>query len=70
MTDFTVVLERDFNGCYVASGPALPGCQTQARSLDGLRERVREAIQLCLEVQEPGPETPDFEGVYRISVEE
>ena len=48
--EFSVVIERDEEGYYVASVPALPGCHTQARSLDALMERVREAIALCLEV--------------------
>jgi predicted RNase H-like HicB family nuclease len=48
---FDVVVERDSEGYFVASVPALPGCHTQARSLDELMSRVREAIGLCLEVQ-------------------
>ena len=49
--DFSVVIERDAEGYYVASVPALRGCHTQARSLDELMERIREAIELCLEVE-------------------
>lgn len=45
---FEVVVERDAEGYYVASVPALPGCHTQARTLDVLRERVREAIGVCI----------------------
>jgi predicted RNase H-like HicB family nuclease len=48
---FDVVIERDEEGYYVASVPQLPACHTQARSLDEITERIREAIQLCLEVQ-------------------
>ena len=33
---FPVVIERDAGGYYVASVPALPGCHTQARSMDKL----------------------------------
>jgi DNA invertase Pin-like site-specific DNA recombinase len=33
------------------TAPALPGCHTQARSLDELMERTREAIELCLDVE-------------------
>ena len=47
---FDVVVERDSEGFFVASVPALPGCHTQARSLDELMIRVREAIELCLEL--------------------
>ena len=49
--EFSVVIERDEEGYYVASVPVLPGCHTQARSLDELMDRVREAIALCLEVE-------------------
>lgn len=45
--EFDVVIERDTDGYYVASVPALHGCHTQARSLDALMTRVREAIELC-----------------------
>jgi predicted RNase H-like HicB family nuclease len=49
--EFSVVIERDEEGYYVASVPALPGCHTQARSLDELMDRVREAVVLYLEVK-------------------
>ena len=57
---FDVVVERDSEGFFVASVPALPGCHTQARSLDELMARIREAIELCLEVQGQSPENLDF----------
>ncbi|MHB1618368.1 MAG: type II toxin-antitoxin system HicB family antitoxin [Sulfuricella sp.] len=65
---FDVVVEKDSAGYFVASVPVLPGCHTQAKSLDDLMERIREAIELCLEVQEEMPEPLDFVGVQRISV--
>ena len=40
---FDVVVERDADGYYIASVPALPGCHTQAKSLDALMLPVREA---------------------------
>lgn len=48
---FSVIIERDSEGYYVATVPGLRGCHTQARSLDALMERVQEAIELCLEVE-------------------
>ena len=48
---FDVVIERDSVGYYVASVPQIPACHTQARSLDEVAARIREAIQLCLEVE-------------------
>ncbi|GMV34022.1 MAG: HicB family protein [Chloroflexi bacterium] len=47
--NFNVIIERDVEGWYVASVPELQGCHTQAKSLDDLMERIREAIELCLE---------------------
>jgi len=52
---FDVVLERDEEGYYVASVPQIPSCHTQAWSPDEVTQRIREAIELCLEV-EGGPE--------------
>jgi predicted RNase H-like HicB family nuclease len=66
--DFDVVVERDADGYYVASVPALAGCHTQARSLDELMERIKEAIQLCLEVQGAPSSEVDFVGVQRVRV--
>jgi predicted RNase H-like HicB family nuclease len=44
---FNVVIERELAGYYVAAVPALRGCHTQARSLDKLMERIKEATALC-----------------------
>jgi predicted RNase H-like HicB family nuclease len=66
--EFSVVIERDEEGYYVASVPALPGCHTQARSLDELMDRVREAIALCLEVKAEETSGLEFVGVQRVSV--
>jgi predicted RNase H-like HicB family nuclease len=48
--EFTVIIEQDEVGYFVAEVPELPGCHTQAKSMDELLERTREAISLCLEV--------------------
>lgn len=67
--EFTVVIERDADGFLVASVPALPGCHTQARSLDTLMDRIREAIALCLEVQgQPDDRDLELVGIQRVAV--
>jgi predicted RNase H-like HicB family nuclease len=66
--EFDVVIERDSEGYYVASVPALRGCHTQARSLDELMERMQEVVELCLEVEGEEAEPLTFVGVQRISV--
>jgi predicted RNase H-like HicB family nuclease len=66
--EFNVIVERDEEGYYVASVPELPGCHTQARSLDKLMERIREAIELCLEVKGDLPPEVEFIGLQRVTV--
>jgi hypothetical protein len=41
---FSVIIQRDAEGYYVASVPALRGCHTQATSLDELIARVRQGV--------------------------
>ncbi len=48
---FAVVVEKDEEGYYVASVPELPGCHTQAKTLDKLMARVKEAIEAYLEAE-------------------
>lgn len=50
--EFSVVIEQDSEGYYVASVPELHGCHTQARSLDTLFIRINEAFNLCEEVEQ------------------
>ena len=66
--DFSVVVEKDEDGLYVASVPGLPGCHTQARSLDELMVRIREAISLQLEDSASDVPTLEFVGVQRVTV--
>lgn len=65
---FNVVIEKDRDGYYVGSVPELRGCHTQAKSLDVLLKRIREVIDLCLEVDSAAVDSPEFIGVQRISV--
>lgn len=64
--EFNVIIEKDEDGYFVASVPALRGCHTQAKSLDVLMKRIREAIALCLEVEDPV--TSEFIGIQRVAV--
>ena len=65
---FDVVIERDSEGYYVASVPQLAGCHTQARSLDEVTERIREAIELCLEAEGTPEQELEFVGIQRVTV--
>jgi predicted RNase H-like HicB family nuclease len=65
---FDVVIERDSEGYYVASVPQLAGCHTQARSLDEVIERIREVIELCLEVEGTPEQELEFVGIQRVTI--
>ena len=50
-TEYTILIEKDEDGYFVGSVPALPGCHTQGTSIDQLLERMQEAIALWIEVE-------------------
>lgn len=66
--EFSVIVERDADGYYIATVPGLRGCHTQARSLDQLQERIREAIELCLESEGERLPACEFIGVQRVAL--
>ena len=66
---YTIVIEKDEDGWFVGHAPALPGCHTQAGSIDELMERMTEAITLWFEVEgghEPSP--LELVGIQRLAV--
>jgi predicted RNase H-like HicB family nuclease len=65
---FTVVIERDEEGYYVGTVPTLRGCHTQAKTLDTLMKRMREAVALCLESENGSSRSLELVGVQQISV--
>ena len=66
--EFTVIIEQDEEGYYIAEVPELKGCHTQAKSLDTLIERIKEAIQLCLEVYGKKYPITHLVGVQKIAL--
>lgn len=50
--EFNVIIEKDEEEFYIATVPSLKGCHTQAKSLEELMKRTKEAIELCLEENE------------------
>ncbi len=47
---FHVIIDQDEDGGYVGKVPELQGCLSQGDSLDKLMRNIKEAIELCLEV--------------------
>ena len=71
VAEFDVIIEQDDEGFFVASVPALAGCHTQARSLDELMGRVREAIEVCRDPEDAssGARPLRFVGVQRLTID-
>jgi predicted RNase H-like HicB family nuclease len=66
--NFTILIEKDEDGVYVGSVPALKGCHTQAKTVEELLPRIKEAIELCLETEDDGFFQNEFVGVQQIEV--
>jgi len=56
---FTVIVEQDEDGLYVASVPLLQGCYTQGKTYEEALENIKDAIKLhieaCQSLGEPVP---------------
>lgn len=63
-TGFTAIIEKDEDGWFVADVPELEGCHTQAKTLDELIKRTKEAVALCLEGQKQARKK-EFVGVRK-----
>jgi len=48
---FTVTLDRDEDGIWIAECPSVPGCVSQGATKEDALKNVKEAIHLCLEVR-------------------
>lgn len=64
---FNVLVERDEDGYYVGTVVELPGCHTQAKTLDQLNKRIREAIEGYLQVSSDRF-APEFVGVQQLKM--
>ena len=74
---FKVLIEQSEDGIYVASVPELPGCYTQGKTLENVRTRIKEAIELVLEsekdIKEDKIESPQssshFFGIEEVTIQ-
>ena len=67
-TKYTVIVEKDEEGWLVSEVVELPGCHTQAKSMDQLLERTKEAIKAYLGTEERPRISEEFVGVQQIEV--
>ena len=68
-TKYTIIIERDEDGWLVSEVVELPRCHTQAKTMDQLLERTKEAIQAYNETNnEKNTFSQEFLGVQQIEV--
>ena len=66
--NYTVLIEQDEDGIYVAKVPDIPGCYTQGKTVKQVLERVKEAIEVCLEAEQGKYEPLKFVGIEQVKV--
>lgn len=67
---FHVLIEQDEDGGYIGKVPELQGCLSQGDTLDDLMRNIKEAIELCLEVESEGKEKVFEENIKFVGVQE
>ena len=67
---FHVLLAQDEDGGYIGKVPELAGCVSQGDTLDELMNNIKEAIELCLEVQSGKKTLTPLEQIKFVGVQE
>ena len=67
--DFNVIIEQDEDGIYIATVPEIEGCYTQGKTLQEVLDRIKEAIEVCLEADKDETIPLKFIGIQRVQVE-
>ncbi len=61
---YTVIIEQDGDGMYVAKVPNISGCYTQGKTVAEVTERIKEAISSCSKDEDIEP--LKFVGIQQI----
>ncbi len=68
MAEFNVIIEKGEDGYLISKVVGLPGCHTQGKTIKEVLERIKEAIELCLEADKENVKSMKFIGVQKIEV--
>ena len=65
---FDVLINQDEDGIYIAKVPEIEGCYTQGKNLQETLERIKEAIEICLEADKKEVNPMRFIGIQRVQI--
>jgi len=68
VAEFNVIIEKGEDGYLISEVIEIAGCHTQAKTFDELIKRTKEAIELCLEVDEEKTFPIKFIGMQKVEV--
>jgi len=68
LTTYNIIIEKDKDGWYIAEVLELPGCYSQAKSMDELVKRTREAIKCHLLESKIEVPVTNFIGIQQLKV--
>ena len=67
---FHVIIERDEDGVYVGKVAELQGCLSQGDTLDELMVNIKEALELCLEIESENKQKITEEQIKFVGIQE
>jgi len=63
-----VIVHKAAEGGFWAEVPSIPGCVSQAETMEELKENLKEAIQGCLSLDVSDPETDPSSEIIEMAV--
>lgn len=66
--DFTVLIEQDEDGIYIAKIPEIEGCYTQGKTIEEVLARIKEAAEVCLEGDKENITPLKFIGIQKVQI--
>jgi predicted RNase H-like HicB family nuclease len=69
MATYNIIIEKGEDGYLISEVVEIPGCHTQAKTMDELIKRTKEAIAVCLEGDKSDLKVESkFIGIQKIEV--
>ena len=68
MVEYNVIIEKSEDGWYIATVPEIQGCYTQGKTISEVLERIKEAIEVCLEADGEDIVPRKFIGIQKVEV--